>query len=249
MNLKELVFIMQVIIKTKKWSLFLFLMITSFALSFAQEIATTSFHPSKGDQIADTSSNDEYVKRKIEEAKAEKEIAKREAIYQELADLKNDTAVAFLSQAALTEPQPGTRIVAILALRKIGSAEALKGIFKVLEVEKHKGVRIQAVNSLGFFSEPEALSKLREVARKDPDKDLRISASMALSRLNDTQTLSDNFEVETDTAVKLGIIDALGHADSGENELKKIKAKSKDAKINDRINFYIGRETKKVKKK
>ena len=105
------------------------------------------------------------------------------------------------------------------------------------------------MNALGFFNAPEALARLRDIARNDPDKDLRISAVMALSRLNDTQTLNDNFAVETDTGVKLGIIDALGRADGGENELKKIKAKSKDAKMNERLDFYTGEKPKKAKKK
>jgi HEAT repeat protein len=157
--------------------------------------------------------------------------------------------VAVLSRAALNDAEPGGRIDAILALRKIGGPEALKGLLEVLSKEKHKGVRIQAVNSLGFFNAPKALARLRDIAKNDPDKDMRISAVMSLSRLNDTQTLSDNFAVETDSSVKLGIIDALGRSDGGEKELKKIKAKSKDAKINERLDFYTGEKKKNPKKK
>ena len=76
-----------------------------------------------------------------------------------------------------------------------------------------------------------------------------VSAALALARLNDTQTLSDNFAVETDTSVKLGIIDALGRVEGGENELKKLKAKSKDAGLNERLDFYTGEKKKKPKKK
>lgn len=189
------------------------------------------------------------VNEKISAAKTEKEISKREKLYRELGDARDIAATAVLRQAALTDPEPGARIDAILALRKIGGPEALKGLLEALAAEKHKGVRIQAVNSLGFFNAPEALAILRETAKKDPDKDLRISAVMALSRLNDTQTLSDNFAVETDSNVKLGIIDALGRSDGGEKELKKIKIKNKDAKINERLDFYTGEKTKKPKKK
>jgi|GEM_PF-7022810 len=182
-------------------------------------------------------------------AVGEHEVSKREALYREMGDSRDVAAVAVLSRAALSDPEPGARIDAILALRKIGGPEALKGLLEALSAEKHKGVRIQAVNSLGFFNAPEALARLRETAKNDPDKDLRISAVMALSRLNDTQALSDNFAVETDSGVKLGIIDALGRVDGGENELKKIKAKSKDVKVNERLDFYTGGKPKKAKKK
>ena len=80
---------------------------------------------------------------------------------------------------------------------------------------RKREVQRQGPNALGFFNTPEALAKLRDVARNAPDKDLRVSAVMALSRLNDTPALSDNFAVETDTGVKLGIIDALGRVDGG----------------------------------
>ena len=189
------------------------------------------------------------VAEKIAAAETEKEVSKRESLYRELGDARNTAATAVLSRAALSETEPGARVDAILALRKIGGPEAFKGILAALDAEKHKGVRIQAVNALGFFNTPEALAKLRAVVRNDPDKDMRISAALALSRLNDTQTLSDNFAVETDTGVKLGIIDALGRADGGESELKKLKAKSKDAKMNERLDFYTGEKKKKGKKK
>ncbi len=179
---------------------------------------------------------------------AAKEPAKREKLYQELGAARDGAAAAALSRAALSDAEPGARINAILALRKIGGPVALKGLLEALSAEKHKGVRIQAVNSLGFFSAPEALARLRDLARNDPDKDLRISAVMALSRLNDRQALNDNFSVEADTSVKLGIIDALGRVDGGEEELKKLKTKSKDAKMNERLDFYTG-EKKKGKKK
>ena len=55
--------------------------------------------------------------------------------------------------------------------------------------------------------------------------------------------------METDTSVKLGIIDALGREEGGENELKKLKAKSKDAGLNERLDFYTGEKKKKPKKK
>ena len=189
------------------------------------------------------------VSEKIAALQGEKEISGRERLYRELGEARDKAATAVLSRAALSDAEPGARIDAILALSKIGGPEALKGLLAVLAREKHKGVRIQAVNALGFFSAPEALAGLRGIARNDPDKDLRISAVMALSRLNDTQVLSDNFAVETDTSVKLGIIDALGRSDGGEKELKKIRAKNKDAKTNERLDFYTGEKRKKAKKK
>ncbi|MDP2755268.1 MAG: HEAT repeat domain-containing protein, partial [Nitrospirota bacterium] len=189
------------------------------------------------------------VNEKIAAAKTEKEISKRESLYRELGDARDIAATPVLSQAALSDTEPGARIDAILALRKIGGPEALKGLLEALSAEKHKGVRIQIINSLGFFNAQEALARLRDTAKNDPDRDLRISAAMALSRLNDTQTLSDNFSVETDSGVKLGIIDALGRSDGGEKELKKIKAKNKDAKTNERLDFYTGEQRKKAKKK
>ena len=192
---------------------------------------------------------DEALSGKIAAAKTEREISKRESLYRELGDARDTAAIPVLSRAASSDAEPGARIDAILALRKIGGQEALKGLLEALSREKHKGVRIQAVNSLGFFNAPEALARLRDAARNDPDKDLRISAVMALSRLNDTQTLSDNFSVETDSNVKLGIIDALGRSDGGEKELKRIKAKNKDAKANERLDFYTREKTKKPKKK
>lgn len=189
------------------------------------------------------------VAEKIAVAGTEKEISKREKLYRELGDARDGAATAVLSRAALSDAEPGARIDAILALRKIGGPEALKGLLEALSKEKHKGVRIQAVNSLGFFNAPEALARLRDTARNDPDKDLRTSAAMALARLNDAQALSDNFAVETDTSVKLGIIDALGRVEGGEKELKKLKAGSKDAKMNERLDFYTGEKKKKPKKK
>jgi len=192
---------------------------------------------------------DKNLNEKIAAAGTEKELSKREGLYRELGDARDKAAAAVLSRAALSDAEPGARIDAILALRKIGGPEALKGLLEALSKEKHKGVRIQAVNSLGFFNAPEALARLRDTARNDPDKDLRTSAAMALARLNDTQTLSDNFAVETDTNAKLGIIDALGRVEGGENELKKLKAKSKDAGLNKRLDFYTGEEKKKPGKK
>ena len=72
---------------------------------------------------------------------------------------------------------------------------------------------------------------------------------MALSRLNDTETLAAGFDAEGDTAVKLAIVDAMSRGEGGEKELKKIKAKNKDAKIDGRLNFYTGEKTKKTKNK
>lgn len=189
------------------------------------------------------------IAEKINAAGTEKELPKREKLYRELGDSRDAAAVAVLSRAALSDAEPGARIDAILALRKIGGPEALKGLLAALAAEKHKGARIQAVNALGFFNAPEALAELRRTAGNDPDKDLRIAAVMALSRLNDAETLAAGFDAEKDPAAKLAIVDALGRSEGGGKELKKIKTRSRDAKINERADFYTGEKKTKTKKK
>jgi HEAT repeat protein len=181
----------------------------------------------------------------IAAAGAETEIAKRGSLYRELGNARDTAAAAFLSRAALRDAAPGARIDAVQALRKIGGPEALNGLLEALAAEKHKGVRIQVLNSLGFFTAPQALAKLRETAKSDPDKDLRISAVMALSRLNDTETLAAGYDAETDPAVKIGMIDALGRAEGGEKELAKIKARNKNTKIAERLDLYTEKKAKK----
>ena len=81
------------------------------------------------------------------------------------------------------DAEPGARINAILALRKIGGPEALNGRWR--RWPRNTRERIQAVNALG--QRPGSPGQAEDIAR-NPDKDLRISAVMALSRLNDTQT-------------------------------------------------------------
>lgn len=200
-------------------------------------------------QPADAAGADKTIAEKINAAGTEKELPKRERLYRELGDARSSAAVEALSRAALNDPEPGARVDAILALRKIGGPEALKALLAALAAEKHKGARIQAVTALGFFNSPEALAELRRTAGNDPDKDLRISAVMALSRLNDADTLAAGFDAEKDPAAKLAIVDALGRSEGGEKELKKIKTRSKDAKINERADFYTGEKKTKTKKK
>ena len=179
---------------------------------------------------------------KIAAVKAEKTGVNREKLYRELAAVPGDETIAFLSQAAISEAEPGGRISSIMALRKLGGQNALKGILAALAVEKHKGVRLYAVNSLGFFNYPGALAKLRETAGSDPDKDLRLAAYLALARLNDTDTISNGFDVEKDTNVKLGIVDALNRTGGGEKKLGKIKVESGDKKIKARADGYTKRK-------
>lgn len=181
---------------------------------------------------------DKTIAEKINAAGTENNTPAREKLYQELGESRAAAAVAVLSRAAMGDPEPGARIDAVLALRKIGGPAALKGLLEVLSAEKHKGVRIQTVNSLGFFSAPEALARLRDIAVNDPDKDLRIAAVLALSRLGDAQTLTANFGSEKDPAVKLAIVDAVGRTEEGENELQKIRAKNKDPKVTKRLDLY-----------
>jgi HEAT repeat protein len=169
---------------------------------------------------------------------AGKDLPAREKLYRELGEARDVSAVAVLSRAALSDPEPGARVDAVLALRKIGGPAALKALLEALAAEKHKGVRIQAINSLGFFSAPEALARLRDIAVNDPDKDLRVAAVLALSRLGDAQTLTAGFDSEKDPAVKLAIVDAVGRTEDGEKELGKIRAKNKDPKVTKRLNLY-----------
>ena len=188
-------------------------------------------------------------------AGAGKDLPSREKYYRDLGEARDVSAVEVLGRAALGDPEPGARIDAVLALRKIGGPAALRGLLEALASEKHKGVRIQAVNSLGFFSAPEALSRLRDIAVNDPDKDLRVAAVLALSRLGDAQTLTDNFGSEKDPAVKLAIVDAVGRTEEGEKELGKIRAKNKDPKVTKRLNLYapvrkvVKKATQNAKKK
>lgn len=184
---------------------------------------------------------------KINAVGARKDLPEREKLYQELGEARDASAAAVLSRAALGDPEPGARIDAVLALRKIGGAAALKALLEALSAEKHKGVRIQAVNSLGFFSAPEALARLRDIAVNDPDRDLRTAAVMALSRLGDVETLVAGFDSEKDPSVKLAIVDAVGRTENGEKELGKIRAKKKDAETTERLDFYTPKQ--KAKKK
>lgn len=199
--------------------------------------------------------SDKSLAEKINAAGTENNTPAREKLYQELGESRDAAAVAVLSRAALGDPEPGARIDAVLALRKIGGPAALKGLLEVLSAEKHKGVRIQAVNSLGFFSAPEALARLRDIAVNDPDKDLRVAAVLALSRLGDAQTLTAGFDSEKDPAVKLAIVDAVGRTEEGEKELGKIRAKNKDPKVTKRLNLYapvrkvVKKATQNAKKK
>ncbi len=175
---------------------------------------------------------------KAGDAGAGKDLPSREKHYRELGEARDASAVEVLGRAALGDPEPGARVDAVLALRKIGGPAALRGLLEALASEKHKGVRIQAVNSLGFFSAPEALARLRDIAVNDPDKDLRVAAVLALSRLGDAQTLTANFGSEKDPAVKLAIVDAVGRTEEGENELQKIRARNKDQKVTKRLDLY-----------
>lgn len=178
---------------------------------------------------------------------AGKDLPAREKHYRELGEARDASAVEVLGRAALGDPEPGARVDAVLALRKIGGPAALKALLEALAAEKHKGVRIQAVNSLGFFSAPEALARLRDTAVNDPDKDLRVAAVLALSRLGDAQTLTAGFDSEKDPSVKLAIVDAVGRTEDGEKELEKIRAKNKDVKITERLDLYTVKKKTKQK--
>ncbi|MDT8287768.1 MAG: HEAT repeat domain-containing protein [Elusimicrobiales bacterium] len=209
------------------------------ATAAALSIAVPVFSQGVPASLLSETEKKNIVAEKIRAAGSEKALPAREKLYGELGDLRDASAVPVLRRAVLNDAEPGARISAVHALRKIGGVEALDGLTAAFESESHKGVRIQVVNALGFFGDPGTAARLLSTAAIDPDKDVRIAAVMALSRSGEAAALASGFDSEQDPDVRLAIIDSLSRAEGGERELEKIRGKSGDARVNKRLEMYL----------
>jgi HEAT repeat protein len=96
-----------------------------------------------------------------------------------LAQPGNAAGVTALAQALSTDPDPGVRAAAAIALGTVGGAQALAALSEAIRDENTQ-VRLRVVDALGKF-EAAAGAALDEIRRGDPQPQVRERATKALA--------------------------------------------------------------------
>lgn len=149
--------------------------------------------------------------RVIEEARQGKQSSTRAMAFESLGQQKTPTAVAALSDVALTDPDlpaapliaeprnpndPSTelpdekvftpRMKAMAALANTGDPKAVQVLAELARTGPHESIRLEAARNLGLLRDnPAALEALKLAAASDPAAYVRLSALHALKGAND----------------------------------------------------------------
>ncbi len=99
-----------------------------------------------------------------------------------LGKMKEEEAIAALSDAVNSDKAYGARNVAADALGRIGTPAASKALLNALEHNEQPWVRYRIVASLGNFHEPEVGERLERIAKEDRSYRARASALQAIAK-------------------------------------------------------------------
>jgi len=99
------------------------------------------------------------------------------------ADRGSGTALGTLLALAAGDPIPRTRAAAVLALGRLGRAEAVGPLSALLDPAQHRTLRWSAAVALGELGDAAALPALETAAANDPDALVRRAAAEAAARI------------------------------------------------------------------
>lgn len=80
---------------------------------------------------------------------------------------------------ALNDPQPQTRVEAVLRLGRRKDIRAVRPLVRILQEDSSPQVREAAARALGLLGSAEALPGLQQAASADPEREVRKTASFA----------------------------------------------------------------------
>jgi aminopeptidase N len=138
----------------------------------------------KGDKILKTVDFQKSPAEWIYQLQHASDVPDRAEAAKALGDEKgNEAAAAALGEAALHDPFWGVRDESLLALGRIGSGDAEKGVIAAL-ANSEPWVREQAVTQLGHFRDDSSLtSRLAQIFHDDPAYRVRAAALGALGQI------------------------------------------------------------------